>query len=200
MMLNKIILASRNPHKIAEMKAILADLGIELISALDVDALEEVEEDQPDLEGNALKKAVYVHKVTGIPAVADDTGLEVDALNGEPGVYSARYAGEQATYEDNVGKLLSEMRDKVDRKARFRTVIALVYGDSNHTFNGLCEGEILREPAGEGGFGYDPVFLPNGYQESFAQLTPEVKNRISHRGRAIQLLMQFLASQQMKKE
>lgn len=199
-MLNKIILASRNPHKIAEMKAILADLGIELLSALDVEELEEVEEDQPDLEGNALKKAMYVHQVTGIPAVADDTGLEVDALDGAPGVYSARYAGEHATYGDNVQKLLSEMNDTLDRKARFRTVIALVYGGSKHTFNGLCEGEILREPAGEGGFGYDPVFLPTGYEESFAQLAPEVKNSISHRGRAIQLLMQFLVSQQTKTE
>lgn len=192
MKLNKIILASRNPHKIEELGALVEELGIGLLSALDVDGLEEVEEDQPDLQGNALKKARYVFEATGIPALADDTGLEVDALNGAPGVYSARYAGAHASYADNVEKLLGAMKTAEDRRARFRTVIALVTEHETHTFDGICEGEILRDPAGSGGFGYDPVFRPAGYMQSFAELSPEVKNSISHRGRAVQELLQFL--------
>ena len=190
--MDKLVLASRNKHKIEEMQVMLSKLGIEVLSALDFPELEEVDEDQPTLEGNALKKARYVREVTGIPALSDDTGLEVDALNGDPGVYSARYAGEGASYQDNVLKLLNELGDAEDRTARFRTVVALVTGKDEFTFEGKVEGVILSEQKGEGGFGYDPVFQPEGYDLTFAELDAEEKNRISHRGRAIKKFVDFL--------
>jgi XTP/dITP diphosphohydrolase len=137
-------------------------LGIELASTRDYPGVEEVVEDKPTLEGNALKKARFWYRKTGLPSLADDTGLEVDALNGAPGVYSARYAGEQAAYADNVHKLLRELEGIQNRKARFRTVIAFVDGEEEQIFEGICKGEIIREPRGEKGFGYDPVFLPRG--------------------------------------
>ncbi len=195
-MMNKLVLASRNPHKIGELRAILEELGIELLSSLDFPELEEVDEDQPTLEGNALKKARYVYQRTGFPSLSDDTGLEVDALNGSPGVYSARYAGEEATYQDNVQKLLSEMSGKESRTARFRTVLALVDETKEYTFEGICEGVILEEQRGDNGFGYDPVFRPEGFDLSFAELDVSVKNRISHRGRAIQQFVEFLRTEQ----
>lgn len=191
-MLNKVILATRNKNKIEEMRAILAPLGIELVSALDIPDLEDVVEDQDTLEGNALKKARYVNKATGIPALSDDTGLEVEALNGAPGVYSARYAGEDATYNDNVMKLLGAMSDEKNRSAQFRTVIALVDDDKEYTFDGICEGEITLDKRGEKGFGYDPVFQPTGYEKTFAELDAAIKNNISHRGRAVQAFIEFL--------
>lgn len=167
-------------------------LGIELKSTLNVSNAHEVVEDQPDLKGNALKKARYWFNETGIPSLADDTGLEVDALNGAPGVYSARYAGENVTYEENVDKLLREMEGKSYRKARFRTVIAFVEGGNEYVFEGVCEGEIIREQKGEKGFGYDPVFQPEGYDQTFAELSAEEKNRISHRGLAFQKFLTYL--------
>ncbi len=192
--MDKLILASRNQHKIEEMKQLVSDLGIEVFSALDFPELEEVEEDQSTLAGNALKKARYVHQQTGIAALADDTGLEVDSLDGAPGVYSARYAGEDVTYQDNVLKLLSEMKEKSDRTAQFRTVVALVVGDQEFTFEGVCKGEIIREQRGEKGFGYDPVFLPEGFEKTFAELDSDTKNEISHRGRAVQRFLEFLTA------
>lgn len=192
--MDKLVLASRNKHKIEELQSMLSKLGIEVLSALDFPNLEEVDEDQPTLDGNALKKARYVHQVTGLPALSDDTGLEVDALDGAPGVYSARYAGENVTYQDNVLKLLRELGDTEDRTARFRTVVALVTEDSEHTFEGAVEGEILTAQKGEGGFGYDPVFLPEGYELTFAELDSAEKNRISHRGRAIKKFVDFLGA------
>jgi XTP/dITP diphosphohydrolase len=191
-MLNRVILATRNKNKIEEMRAILAPLGIELVSALDIPDLEDVVEDQDTLEGNALKKARYVNKATGIPALSDDTGLEVEALDGAPGVYSARYAGEDATYNDNVMKLLGAMSDEKNRSAQFRTVIALVDDDKEYTFDGICEGEITLDKRGEKGFGYDPVFQPTGYEKTFAELDAAIKNNISHRGRAVQAFIEFL--------
>lgn len=193
--MNELILASRNPHKIEEMRQLLVPLGIGLRSALDFPELEEVIEDKDTLEGNASKKARYVFGQTGIPAVSDDTGLEVDALGGAPGVYSARYAGEDASYGDNVNKLLSEMSEKQDRSAQFRTAVVLVTAENEELFEGICKGEILREQKGDKGFGYDPVFRPEGYTETFAELSSEVKNEISHRGRAIQKLIAHLKSQ-----
>ncbi len=190
--MDKLVLASRNKNKIEEMKALVADLGIEVYSALDFSDLEEVDEDQPTLEGNALKKARYVHQQTGLPALSDDTGLEVKALSGAPGVYSARYAGENVSYQDNVVKLLKEMDGEEDRAAQFRTVVALVTADSEHTFEGVCKGEIIDHQRGEKGFGYDPVFLPEGFDQTFAELDSKVKNEISHRGRAIQKFISFL--------
>ncbi|WP_018127192.1 RdgB/HAM1 family non-canonical purine NTP pyrophosphatase [Balneola vulgaris] len=191
-MLNRVILATRNKNKIEEMRAILAPLGIELVSALDIPDLVDVVEDQDTLEGNALKKARYVNKVTGIPALSDDTGLEVEALDGAPGVYSARYAGEDATYNDNVMKLLGALSDEKNRSAQFRTVIALVDDDKEYTFDGICEGDITLDKRGENGFGYDPVFQPTGYEKTFAELDAAIKNNISHRGRAVQAFIEFL--------
>lgn len=190
--MDKLVLASRNKNKIEEMKELVSGLGIEVLSALDFPELEEVEEDLPTLEGNALKKAKYVHCQTGLAALSDDTGLEVDALGGAPGVYSARYAGENVTYQDNVLKLLREMSGKGKRHAQFRTVVALVTKENEYTFEGICEGEITENQRGDKGFGYDPVFLPNGFDKTFAELDSSSKNEISHRGRAIQKFISYL--------
>ncbi|TVQ04735.1 MAG: RdgB/HAM1 family non-canonical purine NTP pyrophosphatase [Balneolaceae bacterium] len=187
-----ILLASANPHKIEELWQILEPFGIELKSTHDFPGGKDVEENQPGLEGNALKKARYWNQFTGLPALADDTGLEVDALDGAPGVYSARYAGKDATYEQNVAKLLRDLDGIKKRTARFRTVIAFVDGENENLFEGICEGEIIHKPKGENGFGYDPVFRPAGYKKTFAELSPEVKNRISHRGRALFKFLEFL--------
>ena len=193
--MDKLILASRNKHKIEELRQTLADLDVMLVSALDFDELGEVAEDKLTLSGNALKKARYAFERTGLPALADDTGLEVDALDGRPGVFSARYAGEDATYEENTDKLLAELAevDEIDRLAQFRTVVAFV--DENgeeHLFKGICRGKILRERRGSKGFGYDPVFQPEGFDQTFAELDSEQKNRISHRGRAIRKFHDWL--------
>ncbi len=192
--MDKLVLASRNKHKIGEMRELLLPLGIEVMSALDFPELQEVEEDQPTLDGNALKKARYVHEVTGLPSLSDDTGLEVDALNGAPGVFSARYAGENVTYQDNVSKLLSELEGKENRNAQFRTVMAFIDGEIEHTFEGTVPGVITNQQKGLGGFGYDPIFLPEGFDKTFAELDPEDKNAISHRGRAIQKFVAFLSA------
>lgn len=192
--MDKLVLASRNKHKIAEMQEILKGLGIEVLSALDFPQLEDVDEDQPTLEGNALKKARYVHEQTGLPALSDDTGLEVEALDGAPGVYSARYAGQNVTYQDNVTKLLKELSGVSKRSAQFRTVVALTDGDQEYAFEGICKGKVLTEQRGDKGFGYDPVFQPEGYELTFAELDTSVKNEISHRGRAVQKFIEFLKS------
>jgi XTP/dITP diphosphohydrolase len=188
-----IFLASGNPHKIDELKQVLSPLGITLKSTLDYPGGGEVDEDQPDLKGNALKKARHWHSVTGLPSLADDTGLEVDALGGKPGVHSARYAGEDSGYVDNVAKLLDELTGAENRSARFRTVIAFVTGEKENIFEGTCEGDIITERRGEKGFGYDPVFIPEGYEHTFAELSSEEKNRISHRGRAVRKFIDYLA-------
>ena len=183
-----MVLASRNPGKIRELREILSDLDITLKSALDFSDLDEVVEDQDTLEGNALKKARHACKKTALPSLADDTGLEVKALGGKPGVYSARYAGDGASDRENLEKLLADMNglsDK-DRRAQFRTVVAFVDPSGKEfTFEGICLGFIRREPKGERGFGYDPIFQPEGYDRTFAQLDAREKNRISHRGKAI---------------
>lgn len=193
-----IVLASRNEHKIIELRETLSELDIELNSALDFPNLKEVEEDKLTLEGNALTKARYVYEETGLPALADDTGLEVDALDGRPGVFSARFAGENASYQDNVEKLLNELAgvDLKDRGAQFRTVVALMSDQGTHTFEGICRGVILTEQHGDKGFGYDPVFQPRGYKQTFAEMDSEIKNKISHRGKAIQQLFAWLKKQE----
>ncbi|MEQ9090280.1 MAG: RdgB/HAM1 family non-canonical purine NTP pyrophosphatase [Balneola sp.] len=190
--MDKLILASRNKNKIEEMKQLVAHLGIDVFSALDFPDLEEVEEDKPTLEGNALKKARYVNQQTGIPALSDDTGLEVETLYGAPGVYSARYAGENASYQDNVLKLLEALDGKENRAAQFRTVVALVDGNQEWTFEGICKGKIIDEQKGKKGFGYDPIFMPDEFAETFAQMDSNIKNLISHRGKAVQKFMDFL--------
>ena len=191
-----IVLASRNKDKIKELRSTLAPLDITLKSSYDFPDLEEVVEDKPTLEGNALKKARYVHGQTGLIALSDDTGLEVEALDGRPGVYSARYAGESASYQNNIDKLLDELSGvgEKSRKAQFRTVVALVSEEGEHTFEGICRGKILPGQRGEGGFGYDPVFCPEGYEHTFAELDAEIKNRISHRGKAIAKFYEWLES------
>ena len=169
------------------MRLALEGMGIDLRSAFEFADLPEVVEDADTIEGNALKKARETFILTGITSVADDTGLEVDALGGRPGVWSARYAGEGATYAMNVDKLLAELSDvPIDRRtARFRTVIAVAGPAGEWTVDGVCEGEIMTERIGEGGFGYDPVFRPAGYDRSFAEMSIEEKNLISHRGKAL---------------
>lgn len=189
---DKLFLASGNPHKIEELQQILEPLGIELKSTLDYPNAPDVEEDQPDLKGNALKKARFWYEETGLPAIADDTGLEVAALNGAPGVYSARYAGENVTYQENVDKLLRELEGEENRVAQFRTVIAYITEEGEHFFEGVCKGEILTEQKGTKGFGYDPIFQTEEYNQTFAELDAKVKNKISHRGRAIEKFVKFL--------
>lgn len=192
MKIKKLVIASRNDHKILEMEQLLSPLGIEVLSTKDFPNLEEVVEDRPTLKGNALKKARYVASQTNLPALSDDTGLEVEALNGEPGVYSARYAGPSASYEDNVIKLLDELSGKENRKARFRTIVALVDGDEEFTFEGICNGKIIEEQRGSEGFGYDPIFIPVDYEHTFAELDSSTKNLISHRGKAVEKFVKFL--------
>ena len=190
--MNKIVLASRNPNKIQELRELLSLPDLRVLSTADFPELEEVDEDALTLEGNALKKAHYVAMVTGLPSLADDTGLEVSALDGAPGVYSARYAGEQASYDDNVEKLLSEMEDIEQRKAQFRTVVAFVDADKQWIFEGVCRGHISRYRKGVKGFGYDPIFVPDGFEQSFAEMGSKQKNSISHRGLAMKEAVAFL--------
>ncbi|WP_340106062.1 RdgB/HAM1 family non-canonical purine NTP pyrophosphatase [Rhodohalobacter sp. 8-1] len=188
-----LFLASGNTHKISELNEVLQPLDIDLKSTLDISDPGDVEEDQPDLQGNALKKAKHWYRETGLPSLADDTGLEVDALDGSPGVYSARYAGENASYEENTQKLLKELQGESDRSAQFRTVIAFIdQSGEEHLFEGVCRGAITTEKRGEKGFGYDPVFVPEEYNRTFAELSSEEKNSISHRGIAIQKFLRYL--------
>lgn len=188
----ELFLASGNPHKIEELQQILEPLGIQLKSTQVFKEVPEVVEDQSDLKGNALKKAQFWYQHTGMPSIADDTGLEVEALNGAPGVYSARYAGEDVTYQENVQKLLHELDGKKNRKAQFRTVIAYIIDSKGYFFEGVCKGKILTDSKGTKGFGYDPVFQPDGYDQSFAELDSEEKNKISHRGKALEKFVEFL--------
>ena len=185
-----VVVASQNPDKIAEIEAVLADLGVTIARG---HQWPEVEETEDTLEGNALLKARAVVEHTGLPAIADDTGLEVDALDGAPGVYTARYAGHDAKYKDNVAKLLRELGDRQDRSARFRTAVAMVTPDGDElTVEGALEGRITYEPRGAGGFGYDPVFEVDA--RTLAEIDPQEKNKISHRARALIALHDALAS------
>jgi XTP/dITP diphosphohydrolase len=188
----KIVLATRNPGKVAELRALLANLPVELVSAADVEGAPEVEEDAPTLEGNARKKADALHQHTGLPALADDTGLEVDALGGAPGVHSSRFAGPDADDAANRTKLLKDLSGAADRNARFHTVLAFIDGDDVRFFEGVCEGEIMEAERGVGGFGYDALFQPEDETQTFAEMSAEAKNRISHRGRALERFAAFL--------
>jgi XTP/dITP diphosphohydrolase len=189
--MNELVFATHNPNKLYEIRQMMPG-GIRLLSLEDIGCREEIPETADTLEGNARIKAAHVWEHYGYDCFADDTGLEVAALQGAPGVYSARYAGPEADAQANMQKLLSQMEAKVDRSARFRTSIALVLDGQFHFFEGTVSGQILREPRGSGGFGYDPVFMPEGYEKSFAQLPLQVKNEISHRGRAFRELSAFL--------
>ena len=190
-----LVVASRNEHKIKEIQAILAGQAWQVLTAHDFPGFPDVVEDGLTLEANAVKKAKEIAAFTGYPALADDTGLEVDALGGKPGVYSARFAGAHATYEDNNRKLLRllEGTPLEKRTARFRCVIAIAEPDgSTHLVEGKCEGQIGFTLKGEGGFGYDPLFIVDGLGKTFAELSPEEKNRVSHRGRALRLAARLL--------
>jgi len=182
----RLVLATRNPHKLEEIAAILAFPGLHIRSALDFPEIPEVEETGSTFAENALLKARALSTATGEWAMADDSGLEVDALGGAPGVYSARFAGEPANYQANNDKLLALLDAAADRRARFVTVLALVAPDGRHfTVEGRCEGHIGRAPRGNQGFGYDPLFVPEGHTQTFAEMSAGQKNRISHRARAL---------------
>ena len=187
----KLIFATNNNHKLSEVQNILGE-EYELSTPKENGIMEEIPEEQPTIEGNATQKSRYIYDRTQTNCFSDDTRLEVEALNGEPGVYSARYAGENCSFEDNVAKMLREMDGKENRKAAFRTVISLIIDNVEHQFEGVVEGEILTERTGHDGFGYDPIFRPNGFTESFAQMSLEQKNKISHRAIATKKLVAFL--------
>ena len=183
----KLLIATRNAHKLEEIRRIFDFSGLEVLSAFDFPDIPDVEEDGDTLEANAIKKATEMARATGCWTLADDSGLEVEALDGAPGVYSARYAGEACSYEKNNQKLLRELSGQSNRNARFRTVIALSSPDGEvRTVEGICPGRIIEELRGEHGFGYDPLFVPEGYEQTFAELSAEEKNTISHRARALQ--------------
>jgi XTP/dITP diphosphohydrolase len=189
----KIVFATQNPNKLQEIKAMLPD-SIELKGLDHLDLNEDIPETQDTLEGNALQKARYVYEKFGVNCFADDTGLEVEALNGKPGVFSARYAGEGKDSNANMDKLLDELKNSDNRRAQFRTVIALIIDGDELLFNGIAEGEIIDEKRGKEGFGYDPIFVPRGYKETFAQMPLHEKNRISHRYKATKMLAEYLMS------
>ncbi|MGQ2984150.1 non-canonical purine NTP diphosphatase [Flavobacterium sp.] len=190
----KIVFASNNKNKIVEIKHQLPE-DIELLSLEDIGCHEDIPETADTIEGNAILKADYVTQNYGFDCFADDTGLEVNALNGAPGVYSARYAGEQKNAGDNMHRLLLELGNNPDRSARFKTVIALNLKGHQHLFTGTVEGAITYEKAGEKGFGYDPLFKPEGLDVTFAEMTLDEKSQMSHRGRAVKQLIEFLRSE-----
>ncbi|MEJ8763600.1 non-canonical purine NTP diphosphatase [Phocaeicola sp. HCN-40430] len=190
--MRKLVFATNNAHKLEEIRAILGD-KVEVLSLKDIQCDVDIPETADTLEGNAVLKAEYIYRHYGLDCFADDTGLEVEALNGAPGVYSARYAGgEGHDSEANMRKLLAEMEGKTNRKAQFRTAICLIEGGAEHLFEGVVKGEIIEEKRGASGFGYDPVFMPEGYTETFAEMGSEEKNCISHRARAVQALCAYL--------
>lgn len=189
--MREIVFATNNKNKLAEMRQIMDGL-YRVLSLEELGCHEDIVEDADTIQGNAKIKADFITNKYHVNCFADDTGLEVEALNGAPGVYSARYAGEHCTYQDNVNKMLNAMKGCENRKAAFRTVIALNLNGETYYFEGRCEGQITKEQRGSEGFGYDPIFQPDGYEQTFAELGSEVKNSISHRGRATRKLIEFL--------
>lgn len=190
--MRKLVFATNNAHKLEEIRAILGN-KVEVLSLNDISCHADIPETADTLEGNAALKAQYIYEHYGLDCFADDTGLEVEALGGAPGVYSARYArGEGHDSEANMKKLLKELEGENDRRAQFRTVICLIEGGKEHFFEGIVKGGIIEEKRGASGFGYDPVFVPEGYEETFAEMGSEEKNRISHRARAVRQLCSYL--------
>ena len=187
----KLVFATNNKNKILEVQQLLTD-SIEIISLENIGCFEEIPETGDTIEENAVMKANYVTQKYGYNCFADDTGLEVDALNGAPGVFSARYAGEQRSSDDNMSKLLDALSNKINRKAQFKTIIALNLNGKQHLFTGIAKGEITLKKIGNQGFGYDPIFIPEGHTATFAQLSLEEKGLISHRGKATEQLINFL--------
>lgn len=192
-MKKKLVFATNNLHKLQEITKI-AGKDFEIVSLSDINCHDDIPETADTLEGNALQKAHYIKEQYGYDCFADDTGLEVEALDNAPGVYSARYAGPGHDAEANMNKLLSEMQEKKNRKARFRTVIALVLDEKEYLFDGIIKGNIIEEKKGSAGFGYDPIFMPKGYTQTFAELGDEIKNNISHRALAVNKLVSFLSN------
>ena len=191
----KIIFATNNAHKLSEVQAVLGE-GFELVTPRMCGVEEDIPETAETLEGNASQKAHYLYKKTGLDCFADDTGLEVEALDGAPGVHSARYATDGHDFAANNRLLLKNLEGKENRRARFRTVISLIEGGEEHLFEGIVEGRIIDHESGEEGFGYDPLFVPDGFDRTFAEMTAEEKNAVSHRGRAVRKLVAYLHAKQ----
>lgn len=189
----KLVFATNNKNKLHEIQKLVGK-QFEIVSLSEINCTEEIPETSPTIEGNATQKARYIYDKYNVNCFADDTGLEIEALNGEPGVYSARYAGPECSPNDNMEKVLGQMKDTDNRDAKFRTVISLIIDGKETQFCGEVMGQILRDKKGEKGFGYDPIFMPDGYTESFAELPLDVKNKISHRGRATQKLIEYLSN------
>jgi len=189
----KLVFATNNPHKLQEVSEILGN-RIELLSLNDIHCDADIPETVDTLEGNAFLKAQYILNNYGLNAFADDTGLEIEALNNEPGVYSARYAGEDKSAQANMLKVLEKLEGIENRNAQFRTAISLILDGETYLFEGIIKGTIIKEKRGEAGFGYDPIFMPEGYDKTFAELGNEIKNEISHRAIAVKNLCEFLAN------
>ncbi|QDO94377.1 non-canonical purine NTP diphosphatase [Formosa sediminum] len=187
----KLVFATNNQNKIKEVQTLIPS-HITLLSLADIKCFEDIPETQPTIEGNAIQKANYIKEHYGFDCFADDTGLEVDALNGAPGVYSARYAGPQRSSKDNIKKLLTDLDCATHRTANFKTVIALSLKNIMKTFTGICDGEITTTEHGTDGFGYDPIFKPTGNTQTFAEMPLSKKNTIGHRGKAVSLLVEYL--------
>ena len=188
----KLVFATGNPNKVREVRQMIQGTDFDFKSLKDIGCLEDIPETQPTIEGNAIQKAEYVKINYGYDCFAEDTGLEIEALDGRPGVYSARYAGPEKDAAANVKLVLEQLIDENNRKARFKTVIALILGNNTHTFEGIINGVIALNPTGQGGFGYDPIFIPEGHSISFAEMDPAMKNKISHRARAMDAFSKFI--------
>lgn len=191
-MKRQLVFATNNTHKLEEIRAILGD-KIDILSLSDINCHADIPETSDTLEGNARLKSLYIYEHYGLDCFADDTGLEVESLQGAPGVYSARYAGDNHDSQANMKKLLDEMKEKNNRKAQFRTIISLIEKGKEHQFEGIVKGEITQEAKGESGFGYDPIFQPEGYTATFAELGNDIKNKISHRAQAVNELCKYLS-------
>tara|TARA_B110000003_G_C16602500_1_gene516219 strand:+ start:167 stop:739 length:573 start_codon:yes stop_codon:yes gene_type:complete len=187
----KLVFATNNQNKLSEIRS-LVPKGIEILSLKDINCNEELPETNPTLHENALQKAKYIFDNYGINCFADDTGLEIEALGGEPGVYSARYAGEHCKAEDNMKKVLDKLDGKNNRKAKFKTVIALIINGEETLFEGECKGSMTKKRSGAKGFGYDPIFRPEGYELTFAEMNKDEKGKISHRGKSVKELVTYL--------
>ena len=187
----KLVFATNNPNKLSELQDLLPD-GIEILSLKDINCNEELPETNPTLHENALQKAQYVYQNYGFNCFADDTGLEIEVLGGAPGVYSARYAGQDCKAEENMQKVLTKLENEENRNAKFRTVIALIIEGKENIFEGECNGNITKNKSGSEGFGYDPIFAPKGYENTFSEMSKQEKGVISHRGRAVKKLVGFL--------
>jgi XTP/dITP diphosphohydrolase len=195
----QLVFATNNLNKLKEVQSLIPS-SIKLLSLKDIGCYEDIPETKNSIKDNAIQKADYIKKYYNYDCFADDTGLEIDALNGAPGVFSARYAGEQRSAIDNINKVLHNLRNKTNRKAQFKTVIALHLNNSLQSFTGICEGQITTQKYGENGFGYDPIFKPNGFDITFAEMELSLKNKIGHRGKAILKLVDFLKTVNLEKK